>query len=268
MTDYLKLDPNVGCTVNDKIFKKFGYASTVSADDVGVIPIEISLAPGLRFLALSGFWEIVGPNKTISAKIDYIVVVPAGKPLITTATLLLLGAAENGGSITDVETIKSLPPPPNSSTLMTLTAFCDGSIIAPCEPDLAGSEVFQVAVFDVPTDVVEVDNRLTIQCGEGAPALCGADVFGVRNRFLEVVPVVPEPTSLLLCTSGLGLLFVLRVVRNRRWRENSPLMNSRTPWRRGDLGFSKPSNRTFNAARERAKHLPQLDRRRGAGTSA
>jgi hypothetical protein len=232
MANYLKLDQN-GCTVEDKIFRKYSYNSTVSVNGVvmtdpvtgkplllpdpmfvqvapiqAVNPPPVSLNPGLEFS--SAAWT-VGPTQAISTTIDYIVEVPQGAPLIKDASLLLRGTAVNGGSITDEETVFSTLLTPNSNIL---TAFCDGTQAAPCvapgNPALPQPMLFQSVQFNVPVDLVEVHNVLTISCN--ANVNCMATVSGLENRFSEV----PGPSAMALLVIGFVRLTLSRYRQARR----------------------------------------------------
>jgi hypothetical protein len=235
MTNYVKLNAVVppGCTVEDKIFRKYFYDSQVlvngkaltdpvtgmvlvlpSPDNVQVAPIRapnpppFSFNPGLAFSSTA--WSLTGaltPNTTIQTTIDYIVEVPAGEPLIMDASLKLLGNATNGGLVKDVETVFSTLVMPNSNLL---TATCDG-VAALCNNANLNKDV----VLSKPVNLVEVDNKLTISCN--ANVNCTALVSELDNQFSEVMPIAEPPTLTLL---GVALLGVCAIVWRRRttWR--------------------------------------------------
>jgi len=228
MTNYRNLDRN-GCTVEDKIFRKYFYDSTKSFNGmvlndpvtgmplvipppgmVQVAPIKavnpppFSFNPGLEFSSPS--WTVLA-NESITTTIDYIVEVPRGNPLIKDASVFLRGNAVNGGSIRDDMTVFSTLLTPNSTVLM---AFCDGTQASPCvapgNQALPQPRLFRDVNFNRAVDLVEVHNVLTLTCG--ALQNCSASVSGLENRFSEVMPAVPELASLWLLIPGLALLFI------------------------------------------------------------
>ena len=235
MANYRNLGAG-GCTVEDKVFRKFFYESTVSvngvvltdpvtmrplllppAANIQVAPIKalnpppFSFNPGLEFS--SNFWT-VGPNETLTATIDYIVQVPVGNPLIKDASLTLRGNAVNGGSIRNVETVFSTLLTPNH---IFLTAACDGTQALPCvapgDPNLPQPMLFKEVQFNRTVDLVEVHNVFTLSCG--ANPKCSATVSGMENRFSEVVPI-PEPDAWAMMLAGLTALGIAQ-----RWGARS-----------------------------------------------
>lgn len=243
MANYILLNAAVppGCTVEDKIFRKYFYSSEVLVNGVPIkdpltgmpavlppptavqvapirapMPPPFSFNPGLEFSSTA--WTLDGafnPNTTIQMTIDYIVEVPVGKPLIGDASLILRGNAINGGSIMDQETVFSTLTVPMSNIL---TASCNGAGV-PCNNANLNKDV----TLSMPVDLVEVDNVLTISCN--ANANCMAVVSGLENRFSEV----PEPPAFALLGAGLIGLGVAR----RRWRTattDRPVHKGRLLW--------------------------------------
>ncbi len=229
MTNYILLNNATppGCTVEDKIFRKYFYSSEVLVNGVPIkdpltgmpavlppptavqvapirapMPPPFSFNPGPEFSSTE--WTLDGafnPNTTIKTTIDYIVEVPAGKPLIGDASLILRGNAINGGSIMDQETVFSTLTVPMSNIM---TANCDGVAVL-CNNANLNKDV----KLSMPVNLVEVDNVLTISCN--ANANCMAVVSGLENRFSEV----PEPPTFALFGAGLVGLGVLRRCRRR-----------------------------------------------------
>ena len=203
MANYILLNNAMppGCTVEDKIFRKYFYSSEVLVNGVLIkdpltgmpavlppptavqvapirapMPPPFSFNPGLEFSSTA--WTLDGafnPNTTIQTTVDYIVEVPAGKPLIGDTGLILRGNAINGGSIMDQETVFSTLTVPMSNIM---TANCDGVAVL-CNNANLNKDV----TLSMPVNLVEVHNVLTISCNANANCMAvvcrtGKPLFG------------------------------------------------------------------------------------------
>lgn len=188
-----------GCTIDDKVFSNFVYGqgrqSPVGSTDVGVLPLNDYLNPGLLFESGAG-----GPNSpmwaaTSSPVLNYTVrVQPGGSPIYDN-TLGIQGVSVSGDgsvTVTEYECLGALFTGPMAcpGMLAQLSAF-----VTP-----TGTQLSQVVNF-APVLLVDVQTYLSLNATRGA-----ATLEGFREQFSEV----PEPGTWGWLGAGITTLVLLR----------------------------------------------------------
>lgn len=203
--DYVALG-SAGCTVGDKLFTDFGYASAgdnaLSATQVTVTPDNSDpLNPGLLF---RGSWE-ADAGETSDSELQFTVSTLSGEALIKDASLSIFGYGTDNGGVVSVGENLCL-----GGTFSPGTTNCSSG---PLNVDnlfvsTASGHTFDQTTF-TPVSTVDVikDIGLTSFGGETSVAFTS----GVSNHFSQVP--VPEPATLTLL--GTGLLAIGGKLRRR-----------------------------------------------------
>ena len=191
------------CTIDDKTFSNFSYASSASGgaalippSGVAVVPITTPHNPG--FLFTSGFGVI--SNQTQDEFFGFTVRVNSGGNAIDDITLLQLGSGFTGtGSASIAETV------------CLGDTFADGCLHGTIASLLTVDNSTLVKLSDhitfAPVRVIDVVKDLELFGGPSGSAF----VSGVENQFSEV----PEPSTLLMLGTGIvGLTGILRRKQN------------------------------------------------------
>ena len=192
------------CTIDDKTFSNFSYASSASGgaalippSGVAVVPVTTLHNPG--FLFSSGFGVI--SNQTQDEFFGFTVRVNSGGNAIDDITLLQLGTGFIGtGSASIAETV------------CLGDTFADGCLHGTIASLLTVDNSTLVKLSDhitfAPVRVIDVVKDLELFGGPSGSAF----VSGVENQFSEV----PEPSTLLMLGTGIvGLAGILRRKQNK-----------------------------------------------------
>ena len=212
VTDPLSAFISVGrCTIGDKTFSGFGYQGSavnlavIPATDITVTPLVTAGNPGFTFTAP---WSAVDVPTIHFDTIFYTVTVLPGGQLIDDASLALVSPLADFGALVDVtETLcvgggqgfaPPVPCPPTSSLVLVHTF--DNHRTNPETIQSTDRAIFPpVGTINVRTDIT-LSNGLQIDT---------ARLAGFTSRFSEV----PEPSTLLLLSIGLGGLATIRMRR-------------------------------------------------------
>ena len=194
------------CTIDDKTFSNFSYASSASGgaalippSGVAVVPVTTLHNPG--FLFSSGFGVI--SNQTQDEFFGFTVRVNPGGNAIDDITLLQLGSGFTGtGSASIAETVclgDTFADGCSGGTIVSLSTVDNSTLVK-----LSDHITF------APVLVVDVVKDLELFGGPNGSAF----VSGVENQFSEVV--TPEPSTLLMLGTGIvGLAGTLRRKQNK-----------------------------------------------------
>jgi hypothetical protein len=189
-----------GCTIGDKIFSNFSFASAAqggataeTAADITVKPITTAFDPGLQFQAN---WSASG-GQVSDSSIGFTVTVLGGAALIEDASIVQLGGAVIGTGIANVgEGICVGFNCQNTTFTLNTVNTTDKSLI----------QLGDVQVFS-PTGQV----RATKDIGVSGNASGFASVSLMADQFSEIP--VPEPGTMMLF--GTGLLGCTAILRRR-----------------------------------------------------
>ena len=193
------------CTIDDKTFSNFSYASSASGgaalippSGVAVVPITTPNNPG--FLFSSGFGVI--SNQIQDEFFGFTVLVNLGGHPIDDITLLQLGTGFTGTGAASI-----------AETVCLGDTFADGCLhgtIASLST-VDNSSLVKLSDHITFAPVLEVDVVKDLELFGGPNG--SAFVSGVENQFSEVV--TPEPSTLLMLGTGIvGLGGILRRKQN------------------------------------------------------
>jgi hypothetical protein len=198
MQDYLNM--TVGCTIDDKIFSNFSFATSaqggataIFASGITVVPITTAFDPGLQFEAN---WS-ASSGQVSDSSIGFTVTVLGGAALIEDASIVQLGGSVIGTGIANVgEGICVGINCQNTSFTLNTVNTTDKTLI-----QLGDHQLFS------PSGQV----RATKDIGVSGNASGFASVNLISDQFSEIP--VPEPGTMTLF--GTGLLGCTAILRRR-----------------------------------------------------
>ncbi len=193
LSDYIALSP-AGCTIGDITFSDFGYTASgsilIPATDVAVTPQMVGGESGFRFNAP---WLALPNGSLLDAAITYKATCDLDCQ-IDDWILKIGGANAPGDSAINVsESAEEL-----SDTLGV------GA--------LGGHSTTVASGTFAPVDSLTLTKDILVYGGTQVPGGLFAQVSSVTNLFstTNMTTMTPEPSLVLLCAGGLGLLPVMR----------------------------------------------------------